>query len=286
MDTKLTGPSLVSTEWLNAHMTDPSVRIIEVYFDREKNDYATGHIPGAISWYWRDALWDDLRRQFPSPSQIAERLGQHGISAESTVVFYSAEAQFSVYGAWVLGTMCGHPDVRILNGGKVKWTGENRPLSAEPAKVARAHYEPHRRDRDDSSRIGRDAVRDHLGRPGVVLVDVRSAEEYAGLRVMPPPGFDHGAERSGRIPGAAHVPYTELLNPDTSFRSAPEIEAAFRRVGAAPENAERTIVYCRLGHRASLAWYAMTHILGWQHARVYDGSWTEWGNSVDFPIER
>jgi thiosulfate/3-mercaptopyruvate sulfurtransferase len=125
-----------------------------------------------------------------------------------------------------------------------------------------------------------------LGDPGTVMLDARSADEYAGLRVKPAPGFDHGAERAGHIPGAIHLPATRLLTPGGTFRGAAEIEEAFRGAGAAPDQAKEVFAYCRLGHRASLMWFAMSQILGWEHARVYDGSWTEWGSCVGMPVQR
>lgn len=281
------GPaSLVSTAWLARRLGDLSVRVAEIAPEPRKLDYREGHIPGALGWYWKDYLWDPLAREFPSPQQAAARLAAQGIGEETTLVLYSARVQFAVYGYWVLSHLCGHPDTRILDGGRGKWLAEGRPVSdAEPA-VALASRRPARPDRDDSTRIGRDALLSRLHRPGTVILDARSAEEYAGRRVKPAPGPDHGAQRAGHIPQAVHLPASSLLGPDGCVRPTAELDHLFRAVGAAPDQADEVITYCRLGHRASLAWFTMTHLLGWLHARVYDGSWTEWGSCVGMPVER
>jgi thiosulfate/3-mercaptopyruvate sulfurtransferase len=135
-------------------------------------------------------------------------------------------------------------------------------------------------------RLGRDEVRAGLGKPGRLLLDVRSPEEYSGERVMEYPKFDHGAERAGRIPGAVHLYYKNLLNDDDSYKSPTELRAIFDRIGATPEKAGEIVCYCRLSHRATLTWVAMKHILGYENVKIYDGSWTEWGSIVGFPVEK
>ena len=139
---------------------------------------------------------------------------------------------------------------------------------------------------DASMRVGRDDVLAHLGKPGRLLLDVRSPEEYSGARVMELGKFDHGAERGGRIPGAKHLFFKELLNDDDSFKPATELKAALDAAGADPANVGEIVCYCRLSHRATLAWTAMTFILGYEGAKIYDGSWTEWGSIVGFPVEK
>lgn len=278
-------PALASTQWLAGHLDDPSVRIAEIR--TEPGEPEPVRIPGAMSWFWKDVFWDRLSREFATPAQAARRLSAHGIATGATLVLYSDRVQFSAYGHWVLAQLCGQPGVRVLDGGWKKWRAEGRPvgagLAAPPAAVV---SRPAQAARDDSTRIYRDEVLARLGPEGPVIVDARSAEEYAGLRVRPAPGFDHGAERAGRIPGAIHLPATGLLGPDGAFRPRGEIEEIFRTAGAAPDQADEVIAYCRLGHRASMLWFATRHILGWEHMRVYDGSWTEWGSCVAMPVER
>ena len=276
-------PALVSAGWLSAHLTDPAVRVAEIRTEPADPADQAGRFPGTLSWFWKDLLWDPLVRDFVSPQQAAAALAAGGITEQTTLVLWSSRPQFACYAYWVLTVMCGHADTRVLDGGRAQWPD---PAGEAPAVAAPAVYRPARAARDDSSRIGRDDVLARIGARGTVILDARSAEEYAGLRVKPAPGPDHGAERAGHIPGAAHLAASALLTPDGTFRPAAELDRAFRSVGAAPDQTAQVIVYCRLGHRASLLWFAMTRLLGWEHVRVYDGSWTEWGSCVGMPVQR
>ena len=275
--------ALVSPAWLAQHLDDPGVRIIEVSSVPDDAIYRSGHIPGAVWWYWKDALWHPTDRDFPTPREMAPRLGRVGVTAETTVVLYGEPVQFGTYAFWVL-TMCGHPDVRMLDGSRKRWTAEGRPLSTDVPNFPAVSYL--QGPGDSSFRVGRDYVLAGLGAPGRLLLDVRSPEEYTGERVSPPPHFDHGAERVGRIPGAVHLFFRDLLNDDDTFKSAGEIQSICAGVGVTPENAEEIVTYCRLSHRATLSWFAMRYLLGNENVRIYDGSWTEWGSIVGFPIER
>ena len=220
-------------------------------------------------WYWKDALWHETDREFSTPEEAALRLGKIGVGAETTVVLYGDPVQYGTYAFWAL-TMAGHKDVRLLDGGKKRWVSEGLPLSTETLKYGLNVYAVQNEDR--RSRVGRD--------------DVRSPEEYVGARVMPPPGFDHGAERTGRIPGAIHVFFRELVKEDDTFLNESSLTAIFARAGITPDIKREIVTYCRLSHRATLAWFALQHILGYSDVKVYDGSWTEWGSIVGFPIER
>lgn len=288
---------LVSTRWLADHVGDPGLRVAEIRTEPGHPEPGADRIPGALSWFWKDFFWDPLSREFTSPEQAMERLAAQGVSDRDTLVLYSPKVQFSVYGYWVLSAMCGHPGIRILNGGLAKWLAEGRPVSevATPARRQDEQVTPAGRQeeyavapaaRDESTRIKRDEVLARIGRPDTVIIDARSREEFQGLRVRPAPGVDHGAERAGHIPGAVHLPASELLGPDGGFRPEEEIEKLFRAVGGAPDQVKQVVTYCRLGHRASMAWFAASRILGWDHVRVYDGSWTEWGSCVGLPVER
>ena len=273
---------LVSAAWLGERLGSPGVRVIEVASVNDGVAYREGHIPGAVWWYWKAALWHDTDREFPTPEAMGRRLGRIGVTPETTVVLYGDPVQYGTYAFWVL-SMCGHPDVRIVDGAKTKWRAERRPLSTETPRAAPVPYRP--RPGDTASRVGRDDVRAGLGRPGRLLLDARSPEEYRGERVMPPPFFDHGAERTGRIPGAVHLYYRELLNEDDTFKRPEELESVLRARGASPDRGD-IVAYCRLSHRATLVWFAMRHLLGYENVRVYDGSWTEWGSIVGYPIEK
>jgi len=274
---------LVDCQWLADRLNDPKVKIIEVSSDAEGEAYHQGHIPGAAFWFWKDALWHETDREFATPREMARRLGEMGVSPESTVVLYGDPVQYGTYTLWVM-TMAGFPDVRLLDGSRTRWAAEGRPLTTEiPIFLAVTNS---RGEADISSRLGRDEVRDKLGDPGQIFLDVRSPEEYRGERVSPPGGFDHGAERTGRIPGAVHLFYRELLNEDDTFLSIEQLREKFADTGIESGTDDEIITYCRLSHRATLAWFAMTHLLGIEDVKIYDGSWTEWGSIVGFPVER
>ncbi len=275
------GSPLVSGEWLAAHLDDPDLRIIEVTAKDEGPDYDGGHIPGAVWWYWKDAVWHETDREFPSPEEMAARLGRIGVGPGMAVVLYGDPVQYGTYAFWAL-TMCGVRNLRLLDGGRKGWLAGGRPLEKEvPAHAAR---DCPAGAADRSSRVGRDDIRDNLGRAGRLLLDVRSPEEYSGERVRPRPNFDHGAERAGRIPGAVHLFFRNFVNEDDTFKSKAEIAALLAGVGA--EKAGEIVTYCRLSHRATLAWFAMRYLAGVEGVRMYDGSWTEWGSIVGFPVEK
>ena len=283
-----TQKTLVSCGWLANRVDDPKVRVIEVSAANDDAAYRAGHIPGATWWFWKDALWHPTDREFITPDQLALRLGSMGVSPTDTVVIYGDPVQFGTYAFWVL-TMAGHKNLRLLDGGRKRWIADDRPLSKEPPVYLPAPYPPGTADL--TSRVGRDDVRAKLGQPGRRLLDVRAPEEYRGERVSPPSGevrfgFDHGAERAGRIPGAAHLFFRELVNSDDTFLSPEELRVLLDRVGAAEDAGTEVVAYCRLSHRATLAWFAMKFLLGRENVLVYDGSWTEWGSIVGFPIEK
>lgn len=274
---------LVTSQWLEEHLDDPNVRILEISTKNDKTLYREGHIPGALWFYWKDICWHETDRQFVSPETMAKRLGKIGITPKTTLVLYSDKVQFGTYTFWAL-KMAGHADIRLVDGSRTKWVQDGRPLTKNVPRFDPVEYAP--REGDASMRIGRDAVREKLGQPGLVLLDARSPEEYSGERVAAFPNFNHGAERAGRIPGAVHLFFRNLVNSDDTFKSPEALQALFDAAGAAPGKADEIICYCRLSHRATLLWTAMTYILGYDNAKIYDGSWTEWGSVIGFPVER
>lgn len=273
---------LVSTAWLAERLSDPQVRVIEVSSATDDSAYREGHIPGAAWWYWKAALWHPTDRDFATSAAMASRLVALGITHATTIVVYGRPVQFGTYAFWAL-TMCGHPDVRLLDGSITRWKAEGRPLSREQPAFRPAVYSPTAR--DESSRLGRDAVRAGLGRADRVLLDVRTPEEYSGQRVSGPGGFDHGAERAGRIPGAVHLFFRELVDEDDTFKDPQTLRRILAGAGIR-DAGQGVVVYCRLSHRATLAWFAMRYLLAYGDVKVYDGSWTEWGSIVGFPVER
>jgi thiosulfate/3-mercaptopyruvate sulfurtransferase len=198
------------------------------------------------------------------------------------VVFYGEDIQFGIY-AWWAFRYCGHADVRLLDGGRYRWRAEERPLvTEEPGARAAVVYSPV--SRRENMRIYRDEVLASIGDPNTLILDGRSPAEYSGMRVGGPAGPDVGAVRYGRIPGARHLHYVNLLNADKTFKSSAEIAElpALRELAAK----KKVITYCRMSHRATVLYFALTQLLGLNEIQVYDGSWTEWGNLVGVPIER
>lgn len=280
----MVAPPLVSTAWLEEHLADPDLRIVEVCNIRDDKAYREGHIPGAMWFYWKTACWHETNRDFISPAAMAKLFGGLGIGPQSTVVLYGDPVQFGSYAFWAF-TMAGHANLQLLDGGRRKWILEGRPLSRDVSHFPAVAYPTAAG--AASMRIGRDNVRDHLGEPHRLLLDQRSPEEYSGERVSDYSfAVDHGAERSGRIPGAVHLYFKELLNEDDSFKSPEQIRAVLAKAGIAPEKFDDIVCYCRLSHRATIAWLALSQILGLPNVKIYDGSWTEWGSIVGFPIEK
>ena len=270
---------LVTTEWLAAHLDDPGIRVIEVGALGPPT-YGDGHIPGALHWPWKESLWDQARREFVLPPDFASLLSRSGVTPETTIVFYSDRCQFATYALWTC-LLRGHTRVKALDGSRTRWVQQSRPMTTELPLVPLTDYPM--RVPDESGRISRDGVLAGLDNPDRVLLDARTPEEYRGERVKPAPGFDHGAERKGRIPGARHLFYRELLNGDESFKPADQLRQTFETRGATPDR--DLVIYCRLSHRATLVWFTARYLLGYPRVRSYDGSWTEWGSMVGMPIE-
>ena len=274
---------LVTTAWLEDHLGDPNLRIVEVCAQPDDASYRAGHIPGASWAFWKSACWHETDRQLVTPEAMARMFGSMGIGPDTTVVLTGDPVQYGSYAFWAF-TMAGHRNLRLLDGARRKWIAEGRPLSQEVPNHPAADYPVPAG--TSAMRVGRRNVRDHLKAPQRLLIDVRSPEEYTGKRVIEYSfPFDHGAQRAGRIPGAVHLYYKSLLNEDDSVKSRDELRGVLAAAGIAPDAFAEIVCYCRLSHRATLAWIAMTHVLGIRGVKVYDGSWTEWGSIVGYPIE-
>ena len=272
--------ALVDCDWLDAQKSNDNVRVLEI--DRVNTDtYDQGHIPGSLGLNWKQFLWDESTRDFPAPADFAARLGALGIDNDTTIVVFGDPVQFGTYGWWVL-KYCGHKDVRLLNGGRKRWISEGRELTSDVPTVSAKSYEVG--GRDESMRALRRYVLNALDRPDVLILDHRSPEEYSGERVSPPGEPDVGAERNGKIPGARHLFFEEFLNPeDETFKSEVELSELLSPYNL--DGYKEIISYCRLSHRATLAYFVLTQFRHLKNVRSYDGSWTEWGSIVGYPIE-
>ncbi|HEY4408474.1 MAG TPA: sulfurtransferase [Acidimicrobiia bacterium] len=272
---------LVTADWLAAHLDDPRIVIVES--DEDVLLYDTGHIPGAVKVDWHTELNDQVTRDYVDGEGFARLMGEKGISRESTVVFYGDNFNWwAAYALWVF-SLFGHPDVRLLNGGRMKWVADGREMTTDLPKREATDYPVIERD-DSKIRAYKDAVIDHMmqRRP---MVDVRSPEEFRGERTHMPEYPQEGVLRGGHIPGAASVPWKRAANDDGTFKSVPDLKAIYQgEVGLAP--GDDIVVYCRIGERSSHTWFVLTQLLGYPTVRNYDGSWTEWGNTVRVPIEK
>ncbi|WP_146341638.1 sulfurtransferase [Nesterenkonia sp. NBAIMH1] len=272
--------ALVSTEWAAEHKDDDGVVLLES--NEDVLLYETGHIPGAQKIDWHTDLNDPVTRDFINPEQFAEFAASKGITPDTTVVFYGDKSNWwAAYALWVF-TLFGHKDLRLIDGGRQKWVDEGRELTTDVPSPARSEYPVPAERNDGEFRAYREDVLEQIG--SAPLVDVRSPAEYSG-EVTSAPGFEdkEGALRGGHIPTAASVPWARAANEDGTFKSRDELLAIYKDEAGVGE-ADEVIAYCRIGERSSHTWFVLQHLLGYDKARNYDGSWTEWGNAVRLPI--
>jgi thiosulfate/3-mercaptopyruvate sulfurtransferase len=272
---------LVTTDWLAEHLDDPGLVVIES--DEDVLLYATGHIPGAVKVDWHTELNDQVTRDYLDGAGFAALCRAKGIARDDTVVFYGDNFNWwAAYALWVF-SLFGHPDVRLLDGGRAKWAAEGRPLTREAPSRQPTEYPVVERD-DAAIRAYREQVQAHIevGRP---LVDVRSPGEYSGELLHMPDYPQEGALRGGHIPGALNKPWKQAAREDGSFKPADDLRKIYADELGLVET-DDIIAYCRIGERSSHTWFVLTHLLGYPRVRNYDGSWTEWGNLVRAPVAR
>jgi thiosulfate/3-mercaptopyruvate sulfurtransferase len=273
---------LVSTDWVAARLNDPTTRVIEC--DEDVLLYETGHIPGAVKVDWVAELNDPLIRDYLTRDAMQRLLRGKGIGEDTTIVLYGDKNNWwATYAFWVF-RLFGLRRLRLMDGGRMRWAAEGRPLVTEVPRYGVGDLRVGERE-DGALRAFRDDVAAHV-QAGRALVDVRSPEEYRGERLHMTEYPNEGALRGGHIPGATSIPWARAVDPETHcFRNAAELRAIYREEhGLRPE--DDIVVYCRIGERSSHTWFALTYLLGFERVRNYDGSWTEWGNLVRAPVER
>ena len=273
---------LVSTDWVASHLNDPSIRIIESNEDTLL--YASGHIPGAVNVDWTSDLNDQLRRDYITREGFEALMSKIGATKDTTVVFYGDKNNWwACYAFWVF-QLFGHTNAKVMDGGRIKWEKEKRPVTRDVPSFAKTPYKAEERS-DTKHRAFRDEVLAHM-QAKRQLVDVRSPDEYSGTRLHMPDYPNEGAIRGGHIPGAKSIPWARAINPDDgTFKTADELKKIYLEEKQLSP-AQPTIAYCRIGERSSHTWFALKYLLGFENIRNYDGSWTEWGNMVNVPIEK
>lgn len=273
---------LVGTDWVQSKLDDPTVRVVEVDYDPILN-YSQGHAPGAVLFDWKKDLNDQTSRDIVSRSQLEDLLSRNGVSAETQIVLYGDfNNWFAAYAFWDL-KYYGVSNVRIMNGGRKKWLLEDKPLTKDVPSYERKAFNASSPDK--SIRSYRDQVMGSLNKPEKVLVDVRGPKEFSGEILAPPEYPTEHAQRGGHIPEAVNIPWGQAVNDaDGTFKSRGDLESLYQAKGVTPDKEVTT--YCRIGERSSHTWFVLRYLLGYRNVRNYDGSWTEWGNSVGLPVEK
>ena len=272
--------SLVSTEWVAEHGGDANVRLVEV--DVDTSAYEQGHVAGAVGWNWQSQLQQPVQRDLATKEEIEQLLGSSGIGNDTTVILYGDNNNwFAAWAFWQL-KYYGHADVRLMNGGRVKWEAEGRPMTTDVPSYAATTYTAS--EGDQSIRAYRDQVLSLVNAGSISLVDVRSPAEFSGELLAPANLPQEGSQRGGHIPGASNIPWGQAVAEDGSFKSAEDLRALYGGQGI--DGSRETIAYCRIGERSSHTWFVLTQLLGFENVRNYDGSWTEWGSIVGAPIEK
>jgi len=273
---------LTDVEWVKQNLGKPGIAIVEVDYD-PKLAYEQGHIPGALLIDWRKDVNKPDVRDIIDAGEFEKLMSRLGISNDTHVILYGDYNNwFATFAFWVF-EMYGHQKVQLLNGGRKKWIDSGGELTKEVPAVKPATYKVPKVNYENRVFL-EDLLRMKIADPNLVLVDVRSPAEYTGEITAPPEYPNEHAQRGGHIPGAVNIPWGQAIREDGTFKSAEELRQLYSSKGVVPD--KRVVTYCRIGERASVTWFVLKHLLGYKDVKVYDGSWTEWGNLVRFPIEK
>lgn len=272
---------LVSTDWVQENLDKPGIKLVEI--DVDTKAYDAGHIPGAIGFNWQTQLQDQVGRDIIDQAAFETLLGLAGISPADTVILYGDNNNwFAAYGFWIF-KIYGHKDVRLMNGGRVKWLNEDdKKLTTDKVEVTSTTYQAKKADTSLRTRLPQ--LFETISGETSNLVDVRSPDEFTG-KVIAPPGMSETAQRGGHIPKATSIPWNTAVRPDGTFKPAEELRAIYLETGGV-DSKKDTITYCRIGERSSHTWFVLKYLLGLNNVTNYDGSWTEYGNLVGAPLEK
>jgi len=272
---------LVTTDWVKEHLNDPKIKLVEV--DVDTTSYDAGHIPGAIAFNWQSQLQDQVRRDIISKDEFEKLNSEAGICDLDTVILYGDNSNwFAAYALW-LYKLYGHSDVRLMDGGRIKWLNEDdKPMTTEVPSFPKTNYKVSGMNGDLRAFVPDVMEASKTGTAN--LVDVRSVDEFTG-KVIAPPGMSETAQRGGHVPGAKNVPWSKAVREDGSFKPAEDLKALYFQEAGVDGN-KPTIAYCRIGERSSHTWFVLKYLLGQNNVKNYDGSWTEYGNLISAPIDK
>jgi thiosulfate/3-mercaptopyruvate sulfurtransferase len=273
--------TLVETNWVNDHLKDNSLRIVEVDYDPTAN-YNLGHIPGAVLLDWMKDMNDPVSRDILSKQQLQEVLGKAGVTSETKLVLYGDfNNWFAAFVYWIFNYY-GIQNIVLMNGGRKKWLGEDRPVTRDIPSYARTTFTV--KTTNENLRTYLDYVKQSVKKPNKVLVDVRSPAEFTGQVTAPPEYPNEHAQRGGHIPGAVNIPWSQAVKENGTFKSVEELSKLYQSKGVTAD--KEVITYCRIGERSSFTWFVLKYLLGYPNVKNYDGSWTEWGNMIRNTIEK
>jgi len=272
---------LVSTQWVNDHLNDSKIRIVEVDYN-PTTSYLIGHIPGAVLFDWKQELIDVTKREVISKEVLEDLLQRAGVNNDTILVVYGDfKNWFATFAFWMF-KYYGFKDIRLMNGSRKKWFDEDRPLSFDIPSYSRGNYKAS--DPDKSIRAFMRYIQEAIGCPDKILVDVRSNDEYNGTTLAPSEYFSEYGQIGGHIPGAINVPWNLMVNEDGTFKSQGELKNLYESLNITSK--KEIITYCGIGERASYTWFVLKYLLGYPNVKSYDGSWLEWGNTIGNPIEK